>query len=261
MMMAKQARSMIGGLLLLSCTTAMAQVPSGQGYILGPEDQIEVLVYGQPDLSVKTRIKADGGITVPVIGPVKAAGRTPQALAEAIATQLRSGGVVKQPIVNVEIGNYVSRTVTALGAIGTPGIYPLDYPQTISTLLARAGGVRLDGSERVTLRRAGENGVRSLEVAALAADPKLDIELRPGDVVFVPPAEQFFIYGQVGAAGTYPIIANMTLRQALARGGGPTLAGSERRITLYRQGQAPMEADLEASVRKGDVIFVRERVF
>ncbi|WP_243395669.1 polysaccharide biosynthesis/export family protein [Sphingomonas oleivorans] len=256
--------------MLLACMAvpAHAQTDPGPahaqtdpGYILGPEDQIDIFVYGQPELTVKTRVKSDGAVTLPVIGSMRASGQTVQGLADGIATRLRSGGVVKQPVVNVEVAAYVSRSVTVLGALSVPGIYPLDRPQTLSSMLARAGGVRSDGSDRVTLRRAGEADIRSLEIASLASDPKADVQLKPGDVLFVPQAEQFFIYGQVGAPGAYAISSRMTLRQALARGGGPTLAGTERRITLYRQGQRPAEADLEAAVRKGDVLFVRERIF
>lgn len=236
----------------------MAQ--SSSGYILGPDDQIEVSVYGQPDLTVKTRIKSDGQITLPLIGDVEATGETVQSLADKVEKQLRSGGIVRQPIVNIEVQAFVNRAVTVLGAIASPGLYGLDRPQTLTTMLARAGGVRGDGSERVLLRR-GNDSVTEMEIAALARDGGKDVMMQPGDVVFVPVAEQFYVYGQVNSPGSYPIVGNMTVRQALARGGGPTLAGTERRVTLYRAGKNGVEADLEGPVHKGDVLFVRERLF
>lgn len=246
------------------CAALLAAAPvSAQqrdsGYLLGPEDQIAVNVFGQPELSVKTRIKPGGTITLPVIGTVTAEGETAQGLAEQIGAKLRSGGVVREPIVSVEIEEFVSRAVTALGALGQPGIYPLDRPQTISTLLARAGGVRPDGGERVTLRRAG--AVSDIDVATLTRDPLQDIALQPGDVVYVAPQELFYVYGQVNTPGGYPMVPQMTLRQALARSGGPTLAGTERRVTLHREGQPPADANLDDPVRKGDVLVVRERLF
>ena len=82
------------------------------GYRLGAEDQIEVSIYGQGGSVTKTRIKSDGSITLPLVGRVEAANRTSQALASAIQEQLRRGGYVNDPIVNVEIVDYASRTVT-----------------------------------------------------------------------------------------------------------------------------------------------------
>jgi polysaccharide biosynthesis/export protein len=248
-------------ILLAAGAAAPLMAQGSSGYILGPDDQIEVSVYGQPDLTVKTRIKADGEITLPLVGDVAASGETVQSLADKVEQKLRSGGIVKQPIVNIEVQAYVNRAVTVLGAVASPGLYGLDRPQTLTTLLARAGGVRGDGSERVVLRRGGGASVTELEIASLARDGGKDVAMQPGDVVFVPIAEQFYVYGQVNSPGSYPIIGDMTVRQALARGGGPTLAGTERRVTLYRAGKNGVEADLESPVRKGDVLFVKERLF
>lgn len=249
----------------LSFAAAVAQASSagaaGPAYVLGPDDQVTVVVLGQPELSVKTRVKSGGTITLPVIGPVKAAGESVQSLADSIETKLRSGGVVRQPVVNVEIEAFVSRSATVLGAVGQPGIYPLERLQTVSSVIARAGGVRAEGSERVTLRRGRDGSVVELDLALLAREAARDLTLDPGDVVYVPPHEQFYVYGQVNAPGGYPLPSGMTLRQALARGGGPTLAGTERRVILYREGAAPVDADLDMKARKGDVLFVRERLF
>lgn len=247
--------------LLAAGMTAPLMAQNGSGYILGPDDQIEISVYGQPDLTVKTRIKSDGEITLPLVGDVEARGETVQSLADKVEQRLRSGGIVKQPIVNIEVQAFVSRSVTVLGALASPGLYGLDQPYTLTTILARAGGIRGDGGERVLLRRGHDNAITEFEIASLARDGGKDILLQPGDVVFVPVAEQFYVYGQVNAPGSYPIIGDMTVRQAIARGGGPTLAGTERRVTLYRSGKNGVEANLEAPIQKGDVLFVKERLF
>ncbi len=259
MAMASSWRATIAAGLLLAATPVTAQ--PAPAYVLGPDDQIEIVVFGRPEMSVKTRIRADGSITLPVIGPVKAAGRSAGELSDAIAGQLRSEGVLQKPVVNVEVAAFLSRTVTVLGALGTPGVYGLDKPYRLSSLIARAGGVRADGSDHLTLRRAGNGPVRSIEIASLATDAKADVLLEPDDLIYVPPAELFFVYGQVSAPGAYQLTSGMTLRQALARGGGPTLAGTEKRIILYRQGHETSQADLAAPVAKGDVLFVRERTF
>ena len=245
--------------LVAAATPAVGQQDTG--YVLGPEDQIELTVYGHPDMTVKTRVRSDGTITVPVIGPVRATGRSPGELSDAVAEQLRKEGVIQRPVVSVDVAAFNSKTVTVLGALNTPGVYALDHPYSLSAVVARAGGIRPDGSDRIVLRRTNGTPVYSVDLATLATDKSADVMLSAGDTVFVPPAELFFVYGQVSAPGSYPMVSGMTLRQALARAGGPTLAGTEKKVVLYRQGKEVGQADLSAPVAKGDTLFVRERSF
>jgi len=228
-------------------------------YALGPEDQIEVTIYGQPDMPLRLRIKQDGTVTLPLMGSVAAAGETPVALAEKIRTTLLQGGYLREPRVNVEVTSYVSRSVTLLGAVVRPGIYPLQGVQPLSRVLATAGGQR-DGSETVVLRR-GDLPPQRFAIAAVAGGGAGDPALQPGDLLFVPAAEHFYIYGQVRAPGSFPIRADMTFRQALSQGGGPNDAGTQSRIRLTRQGEQSEIADLDAPIQDGDVMFVRERLF
>ena len=75
----------------------------------------------------------------------------------------------------------------------------------------------------------------------------------------------FYIYGEVQRAGSFRIERGMTIRQALAQAGGPTLRGTERRLRIYRQGaDAKVEIlspDLNDAVRPDDVLYVRESLF
>lgn len=257
-----KAFALAGTALLLA---PMAGVPgaaaqsSWQGYQLGAEDQIEVQIHGQGGAMVKTRIKSDGSITLPLVGRVRAADQTTQALATAIEAQLKRGGLMTNPIVNVEILEYASRTVTMLGEFASPGLVPLDRPLTLSEIVARVGGLKQGASDTVVLRRAGGT-VERYNLTLIARNEARDIVLLPGDALFATSAPQYYIYGQVGNAGTFGIAPQMTIRQALARAGGPTLAGSERKITLYRAGQES-DADLAALIQPNDVLFVRERIF
>lgn len=87
-----------------------------------------------------------------------------------------------------------------------------------------------------------------------------DPAVYPGDKIFVPEAETFFIYGQVNAPGTFVIQEDMTVRKALARAGGLTSLGSDKRVQVFRNGQ-PTKVSLESKVGSGDVIVVGERLF
>lgn len=240
-------------------TPAEAMAGAAGDYRLGPDDQLEVTIYGQPDMPLRLRIKQDGSVSLPLMGSVTAAGETPVGLAEKIRAGLVQGGYLRDPRVNVEVTSYVSRSVTLLGAVVRPGIYPLQGAQPLSRVLATAGGQR-EGSETVLLRR-GDAAPQRFSIEALARGGAGDPVLQPGDLLFVPAAEHFYIYGQVRAPGSFPIRAGMTFRQALSQGGGPNDAGTQNRIRLTRRGQQSEIADLDAPIEDGDVMFVRERLF
>src|SRR3546814_20961673 len=76
-----------------------------------------------------------------------------------------------------------------------------------------------------------------LNIAGLATgDNRQDPFPTAGDKIYVPDAESFFIYGQVTAPGGYPVRAGMSVRQAIARGGGLTELGTAKRGKIFRQG-------------------------
>jgi polysaccharide export outer membrane protein len=110
------------------------------------------------------------------------------------------------------------------------------------------------------LLRHSSGATEQHNLTAIARGETRDIVLQSGDAVYATTAPQYYIYGQIGNAGLYTILPQMTVRQALARAGGPTLSGSERKVTLYRNNKE-QDADLAALIQPSDVLFVRERVF
>ena len=229
-------------------------------YILGANDEIRVSVFGAYPFDVKTRIKENGNVTLPSVGEVMAQGVTASALATKVRDQLKAGGYFVNPIVNVEVVSYVSRAVTVFGNLQNPGIYPLDRPQTIAMMLARTGGARTDAADYAILQRQGEED-RRVPLEDLSGVTGTGQMLRPGDSLFVPKAEDVFIYGQVNKPGKITYESGMTLRQMLAQAGGPTLGGSEKKISLNRGNQRIKRADLDMLVKPGDVFTVQERIF
>ncbi|QYE34153.1 MULTISPECIES: polysaccharide biosynthesis/export family protein [Sphingosinicellaceae] len=237
-------------------------VARDNGYVLGPNDTIAVQVYGQPDAGVTTRIKADGTIVMPLIGTVKAEGATQLQLADTIKEKLVKGGYFKDPFVNVEVSAYVSKTVNVAGKVATPGVYPLDKQYTVLEMLLKSGWLREQGASYIYLRRANDSKEIRLETEALVrGSPDKNLILAPGDTLFVPDADTFFVYGQIAHPGSFAITPNMTLREALAIAGGVTSSGSERKVALIRGGGKEVKAAIDEPVRKGDVYIVKERLF
>lgn len=238
--------------------TAQAQ---NSGYVLGPDDTVQVVVYGQTEFNVTTRIKSDGTIIMPLIGTVKAAGQTNLGLGNLIADQLTKGGFLKSPIVNIEILNYVSRTANIAGKVTQPAILPLDRPYRVLEALLKSGWVRDQGAAYVYLRRPGQPEQMLLVEELVRGGPDKDPLLRPGDTVFVPDAEMFFVTGQVARPGLFPILPGMTIRQALASAGGVTANGSGNKVGLVRNNAKEVDSDLSQPIQKNDVIIVKERLF
>jgi len=98
-----------------------------------------------------------------------------------------------------------------------------------------------------------------------SGDLTKDPQMQAGDVVYVNRAPQYYIYGQVTRPGMYGVDRGLTLAQAIAKGGGLTLRGTDRGVRVHRRyGNKQiqiLEPKLDDPIRPDDLIFVRESVF
>jgi polysaccharide export outer membrane protein len=240
----------------LGVTTA-----SSDAYVIGSGDVVEVAVLGQPEFTTRMRVGVDGLIQLPFLGDVNAGSRTGRDLAEEVRKRLAAGGYYARPIVRVDVVSYASRYVIVLGAVGAPGLVPVDRAYRLSEILARVGGVRESAADYVVLRR-GTGAEQRYPVEELASGGNdKDPIVSPDDKVYVPPAEQFFVSGQVKSPGAFALKAGTTFRMALARGGGVTDQGSEKRLKVTRKGVQLKAVKLDDLVQEDDVVVVGERLF
>lgn len=238
-----------------------AATPPIADYVLGPADVIETQVLGHMDFTSRAKISEDGTVQLPYLGKVRAGGETAAQLSDQLTKSLEQGGYFSRPIVRVEIVAYASRYVVVLGAVGQPGLTPVDRPYHLSEILARVGGVRGDAAEYVVVRsEKGEPQHYSIKALA-TGDPSQDPLVQPGDKIFCPVAETFYISGQIRAPGGYPLLTAMTLRMAIARAGGLTDLGTDRNVKITRGGKKLDHADLDSPVQPGDVIAIGARLF
>lgn len=237
-----------------------AAVPD-PGYILGVNDTITVTVYGQPEFNVTTRVKPDGTVVMPLVGPVQANGKTVLSLADDIKKILVQKGFLKDPIVNIEINGYASKTVNVAGRVSKPGVYPLDQQYRVLEMLLKAGWVQSIYGD-VYVRRGSDYSEITLNTEQLVrGGPDKNPVLQAGDTIFVPDPDTFIIYGQVSRPGTYPLLPGMTVREAIATAGGVTALGSEKRVAIAKPGQKDVAAKPGDPLAKGDIVFVKERTF
>lgn len=247
---------------LAAATSSKPVEKTDQGYVLGPNDTVQIQVYGQADAGITTRIKPDGTIVMPLIGVITASGLTTVALADEITRKFVKGNYFKNPVVNIEIGAYVSRTVNVAGKVALPGVYPLDKSYRTLEMLLKAGWVKDAGANYVYLRRGSDFREVQLDTEALVRGaPDKDPLLEPGDTLFVPDADIFYISGQIAKPGTYPVLRGMTVRQAIALSGGVTASGSERKVTLHRPGKKDSDATPDQQIERNDMLIVKERLF
>ncbi|WP_292960621.1 SLBB domain-containing protein [Novosphingobium sp. UBA1939] len=232
-----------------------------EGYILGTGDIIEVVVVGDTQGPARVQIQTDGTIQLPLVGTVHAGGTSVLQLRDMIGQALKKGGYYTNPAINVTIVNYASRYVVVLGEVSQPGMVPIDRAYRVSDILARVGGVKTSGAKLLKLRRADGKEL-SLDISKIAiGGPDEDPLVAPGDKLFVPTAQTFYISGQISRPGNYAVDDGLTLRKALAVAGGLTQLGSNKKVKVIRDGKELKHYDLDAPIQIGDVIEVGERFF
>ena len=239
-------------------------------YRLGPGDSIRIQVFQNPNLTLETRVNENGIITYPLIGTARIGGLSIADAEQRIASALQSGGFIKQPQVNILLLQNRGNQVSVLGLVTRPGRYPLETFNTrVSEMLAIAGGTAPGGADVVVLSgtRDGKTFQKEIDIAAIFLDKRLqeDLLVRGGDAIYVHRAPMFYVYGEVQRPGSYRVERDMTIRHALAVGGGLTPRGTERGLSVYRRkpggGIEPVVPNLGDLVRQDDVLHVRESLF
>jgi len=262
-------RASIFGFALMLFSLAHAQeLPPD--YRLGSGDTIRVQVFQNPDLTVEARVSESGTISYPLIGSVALGGLSIAAAEKKIADALQSGGFVRQPQVNIVLGQIRGNQIAVLGHVTRPGRFALETANIrVSDVLALAGGIAATGADTVILSgmRQGKPFRKVIDVPALFVEDKLEdnVVVLPGDTLYTPKAPAFYIYGEAQRNGSHRIERGMTVMQGLATGGGPTQRGSESRLRLYRKSAGGaielITPTLTDALQAEDVIYVRESLF
>jgi polysaccharide export outer membrane protein len=254
----------------LFCAAAGAQ--NNQDYTLGAGDAIRVQVFQNPDLTVEARVSENGAINYPLIGAVQLGGLSIAAAEKKIADALREGGFVQRPQVNIVLVAVRGNQVSVLGQVNRPGRFPLETFNTkVTDMLAAAGGATQLGDDVVIITgvREGKPFRKEIDLPALylGASQADDVIVQGGDSIYVHRMPMFYIYGEAQRPGSYRVERGMTIRQALAQGGGPTVRGSQHRMHLHRKNAAgvveviKLEKNLDGPVLPNDVLWINESIF
>jgi polysaccharide export outer membrane protein len=145
-------------------------------------------VFKVPELTQSVQIADNGMINLPLVGDVKAAGKTPAALEAELRKKL-DGTYIKSPSVRVFVKEFNSARVTIDGAVKNPGVFPLTGKNTLLATISAAGGLDRDtASTEVLIFRINEQGTRSaarVDLAAIRSGSIVDPIIQPGDVIVI----------------------------------------------------------------------------
>ncbi|MCC6748434.1 MAG: polysaccharide biosynthesis/export family protein [Deltaproteobacteria bacterium] len=166
--------------------------PRRKEFVVGAGDELTVSVWKNPDLSTNMRVRLDGTVSMPLIGDVKAAGRTVAELREEITERLVPYLKETSAVVTVSVGEIHSYSFTVMGNVDRPGMFNPRRYVTIMEALGMAGDVnRFAAAERIVIvrKKPGGKAVRiPIDYRAIASGrrPDQDLVLVSGDVVYVP---------------------------------------------------------------------------
>ncbi|MGE5505072.1 MAG: polysaccharide biosynthesis/export family protein [Actinomycetota bacterium] len=189
---------LVGMLALSACSsriaTHTAPLPAAAAqpaaYVVEPGDDLDVRFFYNPELNEEVTVRPDGNISLPLVGEVRAAGRTPtqleSTLKEAYSRELR------QAAITVIVKGFAGQRVFVDGEVGQPQMVKIAGQMTAMQAIASAGGFKPGArkGEVLVIRRNGTSQPQviplNLDAAIDGADTSQDIALQPYDVVFVP---------------------------------------------------------------------------
>jgi polysaccharide export outer membrane protein len=166
--------------------------PRKHEYIIGVADGLQVTVWRNPEVSSGATVRPDGTITMPLIGDLKVAGRTPSEVKTEVQKRLAQFVKDESAVVTVAVTGVNSYRFTVSGNVGRAGIFETRYYVTVAEAIAMAGGpTRFADTESVLLIRTDRDGrVRQIPInydAIRSRDkPEQDLVLMSGDTVFLP---------------------------------------------------------------------------
>ena len=206
---------------------AVAQM-AADDYLIGPDDVLRVFILDVPELSGEYRVSNTGTVTLPVLAtPVTAAGLTLAQFSDSLKKELKAAGLVSDPHVSTSVDTSRLHSVAITGAVKRPQLYPIFTQTTLLDMISQAEGLADDAggtavvskgaiamragdrrSEKTsTGESAGAGQTVTVDVKRLVetGDPKLNLEIYPGDRITVPHAGIVYVVGAVNKPGGFPM--------------------------------------------------------
>ncbi|MBK8016518.1 MAG: polysaccharide biosynthesis/export family protein [Betaproteobacteria bacterium] len=183
---------------LVGCATGPKYPPAPRvaaspdyNYVIGPGDNVNFIVWRNPDLSQAVPVRPDGRITVPLVEDLPALGKTPTQLARDMEKALSK--YIRDPIVTVIVTNFVgpySEQIRVVGEAARPQALPYRQNMTMLDLMIMVGGITdfADGNRAVLLRTSDGGKLYNVRLKDLVrrGDLSANVDVKPGDVLVIP---------------------------------------------------------------------------
>ncbi len=203
------------------------RIPTPQNYVLGPDDQLIITVYGNSQVEWKPAISPDGTISIPGIGLINLSGKTIEQANGIIASKLAANhyAIGHGTNVSVTLGNIRSIKVTITGEVVKPSTYTLSSLSTVFGALYLSGGPAGNGSLRQIELIRDNRVIRKIDFYdfLLRGDQKDNIRLQDGDIIRVPTYKvRVSLLGQIKHPAIFEVLPGETLKNVITFAGGFT---------------------------------------
>lgn len=250
---------------LPSTFSPVSDIPVTPDYVIGPGDQLRLQIWGQVNLRGTFVVDRTGAVALPGAGTIHVAGVRFDHLTDFLRSQLAR--VYRNFDLNVNMGQLRSIQVFVVGEANMPGSYTLGSLSTLLNALFYAGGPKPQGSLRdIQLKRGGQTIDHfDLYDVLLHGNKSNDIQLAPGDVIFIPPVgKQVAVVGSVKNPAIYELRDETSIEQVLQLAGGRTTiaVNSKARVErIYDHAvRSVMEVNLSEpstfQVQDGDIVTI-----
>lgn len=245
------------------CLLVAAVAAYASDYVISQEDELQMSVWGEPQLSqVRLVVGPDGNVNVPIAGVIKAEGKTVDELAQAIKQNLKDKEFLLDAKVELLMVVIHRPTVTVTGIVNHAGKFEFKDGDTVMEAIAQAGSYVVDSSDlagATLTRKSGE--VINLNLYKLYAkgDMTQNVVLKKGDTIFIPEdtKNKIYVLGEVLRPSMYTLKENMTALQAVSMAGGPTPDRGKLKGTLVIRGNAAnpekIKVDISKMIKNGDL--------
>ena len=164
-------------------------------YIIGPGDNLNIIVWRNPELSMSVPVRPDGKFSTPLIDELVAQGKNPVEIAREIEKML--GKYVRDPVVTVIVTGFVGpydQQIRVVGEAARPQALPYKQKMTVLDVMIAVGGLTdfAAGNDAIILRTAESSKQYSVRLKDLVkrGDVSANVEMKPGDIVIIP--QSFF---------------------------------------------------------------------